>query len=44
MKNMWILWAPDFNPTKNFLIILNSNYNFEVDVNGRYYKVARLLR
>ena len=29
---MWILWPPDFNPTNNFIKILNFNHGF-VDVN-----------
>ena len=29
---MWALWAPDFNPTNNYISILNFKYSF-VDVN-----------
>ena len=27
---MWILWVFDFNPTNNFIRILNFNYSFDI--------------
>ena len=40
---MWILWAPDFNPIKNFIRILNFNYSFEVDVNVSKYNSRKFI-
>lgn len=44
LKNMWVLWAPDINPTDDFIGILNVNYStVAVIVDVSYSKSHKFL-
>lgn len=41
---MWILWVFDFNPTNNFIRILNFNYSFDIsNLNVSYYNSCKFI-